>query len=563
MSRALETALSAARAWLESDPDVETQHELEVLVDAVEAGDTVAADSLIRRFTGRLAFGTAGIRGPLGCGPQAMNRVVVSQTTAGLAEYLLSRATGSHSPLRVLVGYDARKNSAVFARDAADVLSGHDIDVLLTPHHVPTPIVAFGVRHLGCDAAVMVTASHNPAQDNGYKVYFGGDDQGSQIVPPIDQDIEHHIGLVADTLRFDEIPRTQDRVSSTPSSLIAEYLEATVASVAPTRAGENPLTVVYTPMHGVGGETFLQVLESAGFPAPVVVEEQFTPDPLFPTVAFPNPEEPGALDLAIARARGVSADIIIAHDPDADRLAVALPVDSEEGYKALTGNQVGALLGWWSASRAQEAGEHGALANSIVSSPVLGKIAAHFGLGHVETLTGFKYVSRVPDLIFGFEEALGYLVNPQVVRDKDGISAALAILDVAQGLAAEGLSLWDYLSTIEEAVGGFASGQITIKTDSSPGAKPLTDLVRAAPPQKIGELTVTTADDFLTGVGGFPPDNILRFYLSDGSRVIVRPSGTEPKVKVYLDTAGLTRADTEASLASLESAVRNLLNSLS
>jgi phosphomannomutase len=312
----------------------------------------------------------------------------------------------------------------------------------------------------------------------------------------------------------------------------------------------------------VGGDSFLQVLESARFQTPVLVDEQFEPDPAFPTVSFPNPEEKGALDLAFTKARAVNADLIIAHDPDADRLAVALPVDSEVAYKALTGNQVGAILGWWSAERAKAAHSDGTLANSIVSSPVLCKIATHFGLDHVETLTGFKYVSRVPGLIFGFEEALGYLVNPDVVRDKDGISAALAVLDIAQGLKATRKTLWDYLAMIEGVVGGFASGQITLKRDPSDVGAPLTDQLRASAPATMGEHDVVAMDDFLNGIDGFPEDNILRYYLSDGSRVIVRPSGTEPKVKVYLDTSGETRADAESALADLESTVRDLLDSL-
>jgi phosphomannomutase len=491
-----------------------------------------------------------------------MNRIVVSQTTAGLAAFLVGRHRSS-DPLRVVVGYDARKNSAVFAQDTAEVLSGYGIAVLLTPHEVPTPIVAFAVRHLGCDAGVMITASHNPPEDNGYKVYFGGADEGSQIVPPVDSSIEAEIITVARTLSFDNIPRSDALVSETPSDLMANYIAHTIADVAPAGAAGAVPTVVYTPMHGVGGDTFLAVLEAAGLQAPVLVDEQFRPDPLFPTVAFPNPEEKGALDLAFARAREVNADLIIAHDPDADRLAVALPDSSSpSGYRSLTGNQVGAILGWRAAEIAQKAGSKGALANSIVSSPWLGKIAQHFGLTHQETLTGFKYVSRVPNLLFGFEEALGYLVDPDVVRDKDGISAAVAIIDLANRMAGEGKTLWDYLTTIEETVGAFASGQITIKIDPAKADTPVTDLLRAKHPTRIGEHAVITADDFMKGVGGFPQDNILRYYLADGSRVIVRPSGTEPKIKVYLDTAAKTRADAEAALSSLEKAVRNLLDSL-
>jgi len=557
-----EGTLLAARAWVDRDPDPETRGGLLRVIKQAAEGNIKAHAALTAAFSGRLTFGTAGIRGPLGFGPSAMNRVVVSQTTAGLARFLLSRATTATSALRVVVGYDARKNSSVFASDTAEVLSGHGIEVLLTPTYVPTPIVAFAVRYLGCDAGIMITASHNPATDNGYKVYFGGADGGSQIVPPVDKDIEDEIHLVATTLSYDQIPRSTEKVSQTPANLAVDYTTATLASLAPLSAKKSAITAVYTPMHGVGGDTFLHVLESAGFTVPVVVDEQFTPDPLFPTVAFPNPEEHGALDRAVARARDVNADIIIAHDPDADRLAVALPVKSAQGYKALTGNQVGAILGWWAATRAQEARQHGALANSSVSSPVLGKIATHFGLDHVETLTGFKYVSRVPDLIFGFEEALGYLVNPEVVRDKDGISAALAIIDLANHLADGAKTLWDYLATIEQTVGAFASGQITIKVDPAKADLPITNLLRANQPAHIGKHEVVAADDFMKGVGGFPPDNILRYYLSDGSRVIVRPSGTERKVKVYLDTAGETRDDAEVALAALEGAVRGLLDSL-
>lgn len=562
MTTELSLALTSARAWAAGDPDPETKNDLTSAIELAESGDLESQALITGRFSGRLEFGTAGIRGPLGFGPQAMNRVVVSQTTAGLARFLLLRQGAESRPLRVVVGYDARKNSAVFANDAAEVLSGGGIDVLLTPGNAPTPIVAFAVRHLGCDAGIMITASHNPATDNGYKVYFGGADEGSQIIPPVDADIERDIGDVASTLSWDEIGRSTKGVSTTPASLLSDYTAATIQSLAPFNNHTPPISSVYTPLHGVGGETFCQVLESASFPAPILVDDQFEPDPAFPTVSFPNPEEKGALDLAFIKARAVNADLIIAHDPDADRLAVALPVNTDAGYKALTGNQVGAILGWWSAERAKAAHSQGTLANSIVSSPVLGKIATHFGLDHVETLTGFKYVSRVPRLIFGFEEALGYLVNPDVVRDKDGISAALAILDIAQGLKATGRTLWDYLGMIEGVVGGFASGQITIKRNHADAAAPLTDQLRAMAPTRIGERTLMTTDDFLDGVDGFPEDNILRYYLSDGSRVIVRPSGTEPKVKIYLDTTGSTRHDAEVALESLEKDVRELLSSL-
>ena len=563
MSAALETAITNARAWLEVDPDFETQNELNALLAETEAGDTAASAVLRQRFKGRLEFGTAGIRGPLGCGPQAMNRVVVSQTTAGLARYLVSQIDGGTRPLRVLVGYDARKNSSVFASDTAEVLSGHGIDVLLSPNHVPTPIVAFGVRHLRCDAGVMVTASHNPAQDNGYKVYFGGNDQGSQIVPPIDHEIEQQIELITDTLRFDEIPRNTDTVSSTPPSLVTDYLRATITSVAVAPPGQRPLSVVYTPMHGVGGNIFLQALESAGFPAPALVKQQFQPDPDFPTVAFPNPEEKGALDLSFDKARSVGADLIIAHDPDADRLAVALPdTSASAGYRALTGNQVGAIFGWHIAQKVRSSGGNGTLANSLVSSPVLGKIAEHFGLDHEETLTGFKYVSRVKNLIFGFEEALGYLVTADVVRDKDGISAGLLMVSLAHTLVGEGKTLWDYLHEIEEGVGAFASGQVTIRLNTGVAGSTVTTSLRERELSALGSRSVARFDDFLEGVGKFQKEDILRYYLDDGTRVIARPSGTEPKVKVYIDTEGATSAEAQSRLTEVESDVNELVSSL-
>jgi phosphomannomutase len=492
-----------------------------------------------------------------------MNRVVIAQTTAGLARFLLEQRQSTSPKLRVVIGCDARTNSDVFATDTAEVFSGHGIEAIVLPHAIPTPLLAFAVRKLGVDAGVMVTASHNPPEDNGYKVYMGGSDEGSQIVPPTDQDIERHIHDVAKDLSWENIPRSTDLVTPAPANLLADYVSATVASVAPKSNKSTPLTVVYTPLHGVGADTFFTAVSVAGFPAVEVVTEQVKPDPLFPTVSFPNPEEKGALDLSYEKARALGADLVLAHDPDADRLAVALPdPTAEAGYRALTGNQLGAILGWWAAERAQRAGTSGALANSLVSSPVLGAIAKHFSLEHHETLTGFKYVSRIPHLIFGFEEALGYLVTPDVVRDKDGISAGLAILDIAYTCASRGETLADYLAMVESAVGSFASGQVTIRLNALAGEPSLTDSLRASPPTRIGSTAIVRQDDFMTGVSGFPPENILRYYLENGSRVIVRPSGTEPKLKVYLDTTGPTRAAAEASLKELEMSVRELIETL-
>ncbi len=552
----------AATPWHDQDPDAQTQAELGALLESHAAGNLEAAATLSELFGGRLAFGTAGIRGPLQPGPRGMNRVVIGQTTAGLAQYLLEhRSTESGKALRVVVGCDARTNSDIFAEDTAAIMAGYGLEAIVLPEKLPTPVLAFAVRYLNADAGVMVTASHNPPRDNGYKVYLGGADEGSQIIPPIDSDIEKLIANVARSIRWADIPRSPEAVIPAPEDIVAQYVAATVASVAPEAPHDPPLSVVYTAMHGVGAGTFFKTVEAAGFPSVHPVTEQTEPDAAFPTVAFPNPEEHGALDLSIATAKKHDAALIIAHDPDADRLALALPRDGD--YIPLTGNQVGAILGWHCAKRAHKNGATGMLANSLVSSPVLGKIANHFGLGHEETLTGFKYVSRVPHLIFGFEEALGYLVTPDVVRDKDGVSAGLMALEIAYSLAAEEKTLWDYLATIEEAVGGFASSQITIKLGDQGNNTPLAEQLRSTQPGAFGTRAITQVDDFLQGVGNFPREDILRYYLEDGSRVIIRPSGTEPKLKIYLDTQGDTRREAETALNQLESALRSLVDSLS
>jgi phosphomannomutase len=424
-------------------------------------------------------------------------------------------------------------------------------------------VLAFAVRELGATAGVMITASHNPAEDNGYKVYFGGEDEGSQIIPPVDTDIEAHIQRVAHTETWSSIPRSTDLVSVIEGDIVEKYLAATLNSLQITVPMETAPIVVYTAMHGVGGETFLAAMGIAGFREPHVVEQQFDPDPDFPTVAFPNPEEKGALDQSFDKARSVGADLIIAHDPDADRLAVALPDPSASaGYRALTGNQVGAIFGWHIAQKVRSSGETGTLANSLVSSPVLGKIAEHFGLDHEETLTGFKYVSRVKNLIFGFEEALGYLVTPDVVRDKDGISAGLLMVSLAHTLAGEGRTLWDYLHEIEESVGAFASGQVTIRLNTGVAGSTVTTSLRERKLSALGSRSVTRLDDFLEGVGKFPKEDILRYYLDDGTRVIARPSGTEPKVKVYIDTEGATSAEAQSRLTEVESDINELVSSL-
>lgn len=549
--------------WLSEDPDPATRLEIHTLWERYQEGNLEAEGELQRRFSSRLTFGTAGIRGPVRAGPTGMNRVVVCQTTAGLATYLLQkRAPADGTRLRVVVGCDARTNSDVFHQDTLEVLSGYGIEAISVKPQLPTPVLAFAVRELHADAGIMITASHNPPADNGYKVYFGGDDEGSQIVSPHDRHIEDHIAAVVTDLSFARIPRSTTYVVSAPESLERDYIASTKRALSLTNM-PTKVRAVYTPLHGVGAHTFLAAAQKCGFSDIHTVTEQVKPDPLFPSVAFPNPEEKGALDLSMQLARNIEADIILANDPDADRLALALRDDSSDtGYTALTGNQIGAILGWRAGLIAKSTGATGALANSLVSSPILGKIAAHFGLTHQETLTGFKYVSRVPHLLFGFEEALGYLVTPEVVRDKDGISAALAILDLANDLARQGRTLWDYLDDIESAVGGFASTQITIALAGQSDKPSVSGMLRAQPPSMLGSQMITRTDDFSSGFEGFPPENIIRYFLEGGSRIIVRPSGTEPKLKVYLDSEGRTREEAESSLRRLEEAMRQLIEEL-
>ncbi|SEB37329.1 phosphomannomutase [Paramicrobacterium humi] len=521
--------VTTARAWLVQDPDETTRSELDTLVRDAEAGSEIALDELHSRFDSRLAFGTAGLRGRIGAGSARMNRVLVAQAAVGLGRFLLEREEAPS----VVIGYDGRTNSDVFARDTAELLAGAGVRAILLPRLLPTPVLAFAVRHLNASAGVMVTASHNPPKDNGYKVYLGGDDAGSQIVPPVDSEIAAHIERVANDDSVLELPRRTDYEIADESVLDA-YVAA--ASALLPEGGER-LEVVYTAMHGVGWETFRRVLAAAGWGEVASVPEQQEPDAAFPTVSFPNPEEPGALDLAFSLARDTGAELIIANDPDADRMSIAIPDgDSPEGYRQLTGNEVGWLLGWDAARRASATGETGgALACTIVSSPALAKVAEKYDLRFVETLTGFKWVSRVPRLVFGYEEAIGYLVNPDVVRDKDGITAGIAFLALAADAKAEGLTVADLLEGFTETFGFFASDQLSVRvTDLSIIAAIMAEL-RQNPPQVLGEQVVTRIDDFANGLQGLPATDALRFVLEDGSRVMARPSGTEPKLKYYID----------------------------
>lgn len=547
----------AARAWIAQDPDADTRAELTALLDAA-ATDPAAATDLAGRFSGRLEFGTAGLRGALGAGPMRMNRVLVAQAAAGLGRYLVAR---EERPSAV-IGYDGRRNSRVFAEDSAEILAGLGVRVRLLPRPLPTPVLAFAVVELDASAGVMVTASHNPAADNGYKVYLGGADRGSQIVPPADVEIAARIAEVA-AGNVADLPRSTDYAVA-DDAVVDAYVRRTA------ELGRHPgaLRVVYTPLHGVGRETFERVLEAAGYGPVIVVDEQADPDPDFPTVAFPNPEEKGAMDLAFGLAADLEADLVIAHDPDADRVAVGV-VDRLAGHwRRLSGNEVGWLLGWEAARRAAGHGggdrsgtaadsgadpgsgaTAGSLANSLVSSPALGAVAARYGLRHVETLTGFKWISRAPGLVYGYEEALGYLVDPDKVRDKDGISAAIAILSLASELAARGATLGDRLLEFAEEFGGHASDQLSIRVDDVADIGRMMGRLRSAPPGEIGGIPVIEVDDFLDGVESFAPSDILRFRLADDGRVLVRPSGTEPKLKCYIDAVVTTGTASERLVA--------------
>jgi len=549
--------LGQARAWLRQDPDAETRDELAGIITRAAAGDTLATADLEDRFSTRLAFGTAGLRGALGAGSNRMNRVLIAQAAAGFAGYLLQRSGSDDARPTVVIGYDGRRNSRRFAVDSAELFAGAGLRAILLPRLLPTPVLAFAVRHLGADAGVMVTASHNPPNDNGYKVYLGGSDAGSQIVSPADAEIAAHIQRVADAGDVGLLPRS-DAYEVAGEDVVDAYVAAT-AAVAHAPFGVQEMRWVYTAMHGVGWETFSRVVKAAGYPAPRVVDEQRDPDPTFRTVSFPNPEEPGAMDLSFARARAVDAEFIIANDPDADRLAVAIPDESAAGgWRRLTGNEVGLLLGWRAAKAAQST-PGASLACSLVSSPGLGAIADAYGLDFHETLTGFKWISRAPGMVFGFEEALGYLVNPGTVRDKDGISAAVALLGLAADARVRGVTIAGLLEELGSEIGHFASGQVSVRVDDlSIIANTMTSL-RAQPPASFGTRAVATADDLSRGGAGVPAGDVLRYRLADGSRVVVRPSGTEPKLKIYIDARAGSASEAAAAVAELEAAVRELL----
>ncbi|MCP9209176.1 phospho-sugar mutase [Streptomyces cucumeris] len=534
--------LTQARTWLAEDPDPDTRAELSELLR------TEALDEIADRFSGTLQFGTAGLRGELGAGPMRMNRAVVIRAAAGLAAYLAQQDTARGL---VVIGYDARYKSADFARDTAAVMTGAGFRAALLPRPLPTPVLAFAIRHLGAVAGIEVTASHNPPRDNGYKVYLG---DGSQIVPPADAGIAAEIAAIGS---LDDVPRPDGGWETLGDDVLEAYLARTDAVLTP--GSPRTAHVVYTPMHGVGRDTLTAAFARAGFPAPTVVAVQADPDPAFPTVAFPNPEEPGAMDLAFATARELSAapDIIIANDPDADRCAVAVPEETSGDWRMLRGDEVGALL----AAHLVRKRAHGTFATTIVSSSLLSRIAAAAELPYAETLTGFKWLARVDGLRYAFEEALGYCVDPAGVRDKDGITAALLIAELTSELKEQGRTLSDLLDDIALTHGLHATDQLSVRVEDLSLIATAMKRLRDQPPTSLAGLTVTTTEDLSQGTAALPPTDGLRYHLAGNgtirsARVIVRPSGTEPKLKCYLEvvvdvpgTDALTTARTTAETA--------------
>ncbi len=588
----MQAIINRARAWLDGDPDPETRRELTALLAEPEANRVELAD----RFAGPLEFGTAGLRGVIGAGENRMNRAVVRRTTYGLGQEVLALATkqpewsnaSGDAPV-VVIGYDGRRQSDVFARDAAMVLTRMGIGVRLFSACGPTPLTAFTVTRLHASAGIMVTASHNPPEYNGYKVYWKS---GAQIVPPVDADIKQRIDSApaAKEIALDDLEGALG--DKRLQMLGPEAWDAYKVGVLGLgrKGGDRSLRIVYTAMHGVGNQLAMAALAEAGFPNVTSVPEQKNPDGAFPTVAFPNPEEKGAMDLSFALARKESADLVLANDPDADRLAVAVPqAGSPTGYMQLTGNEVGVLLGHHVLTRDPEDSSHSRVAlASIVSSPMLGVIARALGVRYEETLTGFKWIEhramqieaeRGAKLAFGFEEALGYTVGT-LVRDKDGISAALVFAELVAQLRAEGKTVQDRLEELFRRFGLFVSTQVNVTKKGPDGSKEIGAIMqklRAHPPTELGGLAVVGHADYDSGLRtkkdgtkeslGLPPSNVLAYDLDGGSRVIARPSGTEPKVKFYFDVCmamreGEPMADAQARAKETLERVRDSFTAL-
>ncbi|MDG4822801.1 phospho-sugar mutase [Asanoa sp. WMMD1127] len=510
----LDDLAARARAWLADDPDDASRAELARVLDGLPG---TAAD-LADRFAGPLTFGTAGLRGPLRAGPNGMNLAVVTQAAAGLVNWLGAR--GASGPL--VIGYDARHGSRAFAERTAQVATGAGREAMLLPRPLPTPVLAYAVRKLGAAAGVMVTASHNPPQDNGYKVYLGAElggvlGAGAQIVPPADAEISAAIAAVG---RLSTVP-LGDLGVVLDDDIVESYVENAARVVDPD--GPRDLAVAYTPLHGVGAPVLAAAFARAGFARPHEVAEQAEPDPMFPTVAFPNPEEPGAIDRVVELATVTGADIAIANDPDADRCAVAIP--GPLGWRMLRGDEVGVLL----ADHLQRRGVAGRYATTIVSSSLLSELCARRGVPYGATLTGFKWIVRAgEDLAYGYEEALGYCVAPELVRDKDGITAALLVAEMAAGLKASLRTIGDRLDELAAEFGVYATDQLSVRVDALPEIETAMTYIRTKTPGSL-------LDDPVIAVEDMAPENDVLILRTESARVVVRPSGTEPKLKAYLE----------------------------
>ena len=535
------TLRTEVQAWIADDPDPKTAAQLQSLMDAEDES------TLGKYFNGFLQFGTAGLRGPIGPGPSCMNRAVVGRTAAGIASYMKKRGM-----TKIVIGRDARYGSEDYTIETAEIMSGAGMDVYVLPRPLPTPVLAFATAHLGCDIGIMVTASHNPPQDNGYKVYVGPVADGinyasSQIISPTDGFIATDIDAVTS---LKSLPRGS-KWTELSEEVITEYVKRTSA-LAP-RPGD--LKIVYTAMHGVGTETIQRVFNHAGFATLILVDEQCTPDPDFPTVAFPNPEEPGAIDLALKKARDFGADLVIANDPDADRCAAAIN-DPLVGWRMLRGDELGIVFGEWIARSKPK----GSFANSIVSSSTLRKISGHYGIDFQEVLTGFKWIAKIEDLAFGYEEAIGYAVDSHNVNDKDGISAAVFLAQIAMDLKRDGLTISDLLNQVWERHGFHGTEQISIRvTDMSAITHLLTGL-RANPPREIAGRAVESIDDLAAPSDGLPPTDGLRIWLAGGIRIIVRPSGTEAKMKCYIEVVTATSDESQKLLDEIRQPLKELLS---
>ena len=539
--------------WLAEDPDPATQNELRALLGSPDPSSTDLAD----RFAGDLTFGTAGLRGIIGAGPNRMNRAVVARATWGLSRELLSSVPRA-AERGIVVAGDARRMSREFVATAATVASGCGLRVLLFRSPVPTPLVGFAVKRLHAAAGIVITASHNPAEYNGYKVYW---ENAAQIVPPIDERIAAFIERAPPACTLlpghPSEPPFPDLVVDVSADLEADYLCAVQRLAVHPDAGSRTFPIAYTPLHGVGNSRVRAALSGAGFSEVTSVAAQEDPDGAFPTVAFPNPEEPGAMDLALSLGRRIHAELVIANDPDVDRLAVAIRDRSDAGrYVQLTGNEVGVLLGHYLLTERPPAIRPRAVLASIVSSPLLGKIATSLGVHYEETLTGFKWIANRAieldragyEFVFGYEEALGYSIG-DVVHDKDGISAAVLFAELTAVARERGRTVRDELDAVARRWGAYVSGQRNLVRPGSAGVtsiREMMDGLRATPPRSIGSDEVVAVADYQsrvrtdlragkTALLALPQSNVLVFELGSGGRIVARPSGTEPKAKFYFD----------------------------